>query len=73
MAEHADVAYGTVHDGTAKLSFAECTEVLNRGTGQWGPVQDAWELAHDEGLTANGRIANVVDAEGRRRNWWPAR
>jgi crotonobetainyl-CoA:carnitine CoA-transferase CaiB-like acyl-CoA transferase len=38
--------------------------VLSRGTGQWAPVQDAWEIAHDEALTANGRIANIVDAEG---------
>ena len=64
MAANADIAYGIVHDAIAKLSFAECTEVLSKGTGQWAPVQDAWELAHDEGLTANGRIANIVDAEG---------
>jgi crotonobetainyl-CoA:carnitine CoA-transferase CaiB-like acyl-CoA transferase len=64
MAEHADLAYGIVHDAIAKLTFAECKEVLSRGTGQWAPVQDAWELAHDEGLTANGRIAHIVDAEG---------
>jgi crotonobetainyl-CoA:carnitine CoA-transferase CaiB-like acyl-CoA transferase len=64
MAEHADLAYGIVHDAIGKLSFAECKEVLSRGTGQWAPVQDAWEMAHDEALTANGRIANIVDAEG---------
>jgi crotonobetainyl-CoA:carnitine CoA-transferase CaiB-like acyl-CoA transferase len=64
MAEHADLAYGIVHDAIAKLTFAECKEVLSRGTGQWAPVQDAWELANDEGLTANGRIAEIVDAEG---------
>lgn len=64
MAQHADVAYGIVHDAIAKLTFAECKAVLNRGTGQWGPVQDAWEMAHDEALTANARIADVVDAEG---------
>jgi crotonobetainyl-CoA:carnitine CoA-transferase CaiB-like acyl-CoA transferase len=64
MAENADLAYGIVHDAIAKLSFAECKDVLSRGTGQWAPVQDAWELAHDEGLTANGRIATIIDAEG---------
>lgn len=64
MAEHADLAYGIVHDAIGKLTFAECKEVLSRGTGQWAPVQDAWELAHDEGLTANGRIAHIVDVEG---------
>ena len=64
MAEHADLAYGIVHDAIATLSFDACKEVLSRGTGQWAPVQDAWEMAHDEALTANGRIANIVDAEG---------
>src|SRR5882757_6059894 len=48
MAEHADIAYGLVHDAIAKLSFAECKALLGKGTGQWAPVQDAWELAHDE-------------------------
>lgn len=64
MAEHADLAYDIVHDAIAKLSFAECKTVLSKGTGQWAPVQDAWEMANDEGLTANGLIADVVDAEG---------
>jgi crotonobetainyl-CoA:carnitine CoA-transferase CaiB-like acyl-CoA transferase len=64
MAEHADLASGIVHDAIAKLSFAECKAVLSRGTGQWGAVQDAWEIAHDEALTDNGRIANIVDADG---------
>ena len=64
MAEHADLAYGIVHDAIAKLTFAECTTALSRGTGQWAPVQDAWEIAHDEALRANGRIATIVDAEG---------
>ncbi|MBJ7336355.1 CoA transferase [Mycolicibacterium sp.] len=66
MAAHADTAYGIVHDAIAKLSFADCKAVLSRGTGQWAPVQDAWELAHDDAMTANGRIANIVDAEGNR-------
>ena len=68
MAEHADIAYGIVHDAIAELTFAECKDVLGRGTGQWAPVQDAWEMAHDEALTANGRIANVIDAEGTPKN-----
>ncbi len=64
MAEHADIAYGIVHDAIAKLSFAECQDILRKGTGQWAPVQDSWELANDESLIANGRIADIVDAEG---------
>jgi crotonobetainyl-CoA:carnitine CoA-transferase CaiB-like acyl-CoA transferase len=64
MAANADLAYGIVHDAIATLSFAECKELLSKGTGQWAPVQDAWEIANDQDLIANGRIANVVDAEG---------
>ncbi|MFW0786962.1 CoA transferase [Gordonia sp. CPCC 206044] len=33
--------------------------------GQWAVVQDSWELGTDEALTANGRIAEFVDAEGK--------
>ncbi|MDL9938075.1 CoA transferase [Gordonia sp. ABSL1-1] len=32
--------------------------------GQWAIVQDSWELGTDEALVANGRVADVVDAEG---------
>ncbi|KBZ61147.1 CoA transferase [Mycobacterium marseillense] len=64
MAANADLAYGIVHDAIAKLSFAECKELLSKGTGQWAPVQDAWEMANDQDLLANGRIATVIDAEG---------
>ena len=46
------------------LTFAECQTLLRKGRGQWAPVQDAWEIANDEALTANGRIAEIVDAEG---------
>lgn len=64
MAANADLAYGIVHDAIAKLSFAECKEILSKSTGQWAPVQGAWEMANDQDLLANGRIANVIDAEG---------
>jgi len=46
------------------LTFAECQTLLRKGRGQWAPVQDAWEIANDEALIANGRIADIVDAEG---------
>jgi len=64
MAANADLAYGIVHDAIAGLSFAECKQILSKGTGQWAPVQDAWEMANDQDLIANGRIANILDAEG---------
>jgi crotonobetainyl-CoA:carnitine CoA-transferase CaiB-like acyl-CoA transferase len=64
MAANADTAYEIVAEAIGKLTYSECKKVLDRGTGQWAPVQDAWELANDEALIANGRIADIVDAEG---------
>jgi crotonobetainyl-CoA:carnitine CoA-transferase CaiB-like acyl-CoA transferase len=64
MAEHSDIAQQIVEDAIGKLTFAECQTLLRKGRGQWAPVQDAWEIANDEALTANGRIADIVDAEG---------
>jgi crotonobetainyl-CoA:carnitine CoA-transferase CaiB-like acyl-CoA transferase len=64
MAANADLAYGIVHEAVAALSFAECKQILSKGTGQWAPVQDAWEMANDQDLIANGRIADILDAEG---------
>ena len=64
MAEHSDIAQQIVEDAIGNLTFAECQTLLRKGRGQWAPVQDAWEVANDEALTANGRIAEIVDAEG---------
>jgi crotonobetainyl-CoA:carnitine CoA-transferase CaiB-like acyl-CoA transferase len=64
MAEHSETAQQIVQDVIGKLTFAECQALLRKGRGQWAPVQDAWEIANDEALTTNGRIAEIVDAEG---------
>ncbi|MGZ8749024.1 MAG: CoA transferase, partial [Mycobacterium sp.] len=64
MLANCDAACGIVCTAIAELSLAECKKRLSRGTGQWAPVQDAWDLANDESLIANGRIAEIVDAEG---------
>jgi crotonobetainyl-CoA:carnitine CoA-transferase CaiB-like acyl-CoA transferase len=64
MAEHSDIAQQIVEDAIGNLTFAECQTLLRKGRGQWAPVQDAWEIANDEALSANGRIAEIVDAEG---------
>jgi len=64
MAEHSDIAQQIVEDAIGNLTFAECQTLLRKGRGQWAPVQDAWEIANDKALTANGRIAEIVDAEG---------
>jgi crotonobetainyl-CoA:carnitine CoA-transferase CaiB-like acyl-CoA transferase len=64
MAEHCEIAQQIVQHAIGNLTFAECQTLLRKGRGQWAPVQDAWEIANDEALTANGRIAEIVDAEG---------
>src|ERR1700744_4321236 len=64
MAEHSDTAQQIVGEAIGNVTFAECQERLRKGRGQWAPVQDAWEVANDEALTANGRIAEIVNAEG---------
>ncbi|WP_216898454.1 CaiB/BaiF CoA transferase family protein [Nocardia alni] len=45
-------------------SFAEWTEILGRGEGQWAAAQNAWEVGQDPSLRANGLIAQVLDADG---------
>src|SRR5262249_53428322 len=47
--------------------FVECVRLLERGSGPWAPVQDGWDVGNDRALVANGRIADVIDADGRPR------
>ncbi len=42
----------------------EWVDALKGIEGQWSVVQNAWDVAQDESLRANGQIAAVVDAEG---------
>jgi crotonobetainyl-CoA:carnitine CoA-transferase CaiB-like acyl-CoA transferase len=35
--------------------------------GPWAPVQEAWDIANDPQLRANGLIATVIDADGKER------
>ncbi|NDJ87926.1 CaiB/BaiF CoA transferase family protein [Mycolicibacter kumamotonensis] len=64
LAAHADEAYALVAGAIGSRTFEECKQLLNQSGGQWAPVQNAWEIANDEALIANGRIVDVVDAEG---------
>jgi crotonobetainyl-CoA:carnitine CoA-transferase CaiB-like acyl-CoA transferase len=64
LAASADDAMALVAEAIGSRTFEECKALLSQSGGQWAPVQDAWELANDESLVANGRIANLVDAEG---------
>jgi crotonobetainyl-CoA:carnitine CoA-transferase CaiB-like acyl-CoA transferase len=66
LAANADDATALLADAIGSRIFDDCTRLLNMLDGQWAPVQDAWEVANDEALVANGRIADVVDAQGNR-------
>jgi crotonobetainyl-CoA:carnitine CoA-transferase CaiB-like acyl-CoA transferase len=59
-AEAAEIVAGLF----AARPFAEWTELLSRGEGQWSVVQNAWEVGQDASLRANGLVAPVVDADG---------
>jgi crotonobetainyl-CoA:carnitine CoA-transferase CaiB-like acyl-CoA transferase len=64
LAAHTDEATALLADAIGARTFDECTRLLKLQSGQWAPVQDAWEVASDESLIANGRIADVRDAQG---------
>lgn len=44
--------------------YEEWNEIFQKLSGPWAPVQNSWELGHDEALVANGRIVEIVDADG---------
>jgi crotonobetainyl-CoA:carnitine CoA-transferase CaiB-like acyl-CoA transferase len=64
LAENIDAACGIVAGAIGSRTYAECVDVLSQGTGAWAPVQDGWTLGHDKDLIANGRVVDVVDADG---------
>jgi crotonobetainyl-CoA:carnitine CoA-transferase CaiB-like acyl-CoA transferase len=64
LAANADEATALLADAIGSRTFDQCTRLLNLQCGQWAPVQDAWEVANDESLIVNGRIADVEDAHG---------
>jgi crotonobetainyl-CoA:carnitine CoA-transferase CaiB-like acyl-CoA transferase len=51
----------------AEKTFDEWLEILANIEGQWATVQDAWGVANDVSLRANGMIASFDDADGVRR------
>ncbi len=61
---NAPAAAEIVAEIVAARPFAEWTEILSRGEGQWAAVQNSWEVGQDPSLRANGLIAGIVDADG---------
>jgi crotonobetainyl-CoA:carnitine CoA-transferase CaiB-like acyl-CoA transferase len=64
LAANADEARALVADAIGSRTIDECKRLLNQADGPWAQVQDAWEVANDESLIVNGRIDEVVDAQG---------
>jgi crotonobetainyl-CoA:carnitine CoA-transferase CaiB-like acyl-CoA transferase len=52
-------------DAVAKRTYEEWIDVFRNMSGQWAPVQNSWEIGHDEALIANGRIVDIIDADGK--------
>jgi crotonobetainyl-CoA:carnitine CoA-transferase CaiB-like acyl-CoA transferase len=64
LAANAEEAIALIADAVGSRTLDECKRLLNQAGGPWAQVQNAWEVANDESLIANGRIAEVVDAQG---------
>jgi crotonobetainyl-CoA:carnitine CoA-transferase CaiB-like acyl-CoA transferase len=64
LADNVDTAAMIVSDAIGSRTLEQCARLLAQSSGQWAPVQGPWDVANDEALTANGRIVDVVDAEG---------
>jgi crotonobetainyl-CoA:carnitine CoA-transferase CaiB-like acyl-CoA transferase len=67
MLAHAAPLASLVASEIAKRPLAEWCERLRTLEAQWSPAQDTLELAHDEQLRANGYFAEIVDADGKKR------
>ncbi|WP_068183065.1 CoA transferase [Mycobacterium sp. UM_CSW] len=64
LAQHNDEAIRLVAEAIGSRPFEECNRLLDQSSGPWAPLQDAWEVANDEALIANGRIADIIDSQG---------
>ena len=64
LAANADEAVALVANAIGCRTLDECKRLLNQASGPWAQVQNAWEVGNDESLIVNGRIAEVVDAQG---------
>lgn len=64
ISAHSDEIGGWFADTFAARTYSEWIEALQGLSGPWAPVQNSWDLGNDEALIANGRIAEVVDADG---------
>ncbi|WP_336880994.1 CaiB/BaiF CoA-transferase family protein [Rhodococcus globerulus] len=64
MFENKDAATNIIADTLAQRTYDEWVVAFKDMKGQWAAVQNAWDLGNDEALIANGRIVDLIDAEG---------
>lgn len=64
IAADKDALYQRIAAVIASRAYADWVVAFKDFTGQWAPVQDGWDMANDDALLANGRIVEVVDADG---------
>jgi crotonobetainyl-CoA:carnitine CoA-transferase CaiB-like acyl-CoA transferase len=62
--ENNELIASIITETFATRTYDEWVTAFKGMTGQWAAVQNAWELGNDEALLANGRIADIVDADG---------
>jgi crotonobetainyl-CoA:carnitine CoA-transferase CaiB-like acyl-CoA transferase len=62
--EHAEEAGRHIQEVFARKPYAEWLSILDTMEGQWSRTNDAFELADDPQVRANGYVLPVVDAEG---------
>ncbi|MFF0818693.1 CaiB/BaiF CoA transferase family protein [Rhodococcus sp. NPDC003318] len=64
ITENAETIVSWFADAIAARPYDEWTEIFQKLSGPWAPLQNSWELGHDQALVANGRIVDLVDADG---------
>src|SRR5690606_9194497 len=62
--EHNEKIFEMFAEAIAQRPYSEWLDTLSSLSGPWAPVQNGWDLGHDEALIANGRIVELVDADG---------
>ena len=62
--QHAEQIGDWFAEAFATRSYAEWLVDLTGLSGPWAPVQNSWDVGNDAALIANGRITDIVDADG---------
>jgi crotonobetainyl-CoA:carnitine CoA-transferase CaiB-like acyl-CoA transferase len=67
LMENSQEAVAIVEAEIAKRPFKEWCERFRTMEGQWAPVQNTLDLGNDTQLRASGYIAEITDADGKKR------